>query len=75
MNDIAAYFIALAKLNTNDEETTKLIAEKLTELLNAELDACLAIVDEQNVEWGETAVRVNRIAGLIAGKIRARKRA
>lgn len=75
MEDTAKYFVALAKLSQNDEEVIAIIATKLKELINAELDSCLAIVDEQNVEWGETAVRVSRIAGIIAGKISAKKRA
>lgn len=64
MNDtegLAKYLVAIVRLNPNDEESVELIMEKLKELVNSELNSCLELIDNKEKEWGETAIRVNKI--------------
>ena len=74
MEELVKYIIAVAKLNPNDEEASAIIAAKLKELVNGELCSCIDIAGEIVMEWGETAVRANKIAAEIASKIKAKMR-
>lgn len=70
---ISKYLCAVIKCNNNDDESIKIVEKKLKELINAELDFCIEIVNAKEKFWGETAIRVNLIAKDIEKQIAAKK--
>lgn len=44
----------------------------LKELINSELFACAHLANVQSVEWGDVAIRVNKIAKTISSQIEKR---
>jgi len=73
MEALAKYLVAVIKLNSNDEDSIRILQDNLKKLVHSEIDACLEIVEREEKEWGECAIRVNKITGNIKRDLLKRK--
>ena len=59
MEAYAKYIIAIAKLS-EDAASLEAVKQKLNELLDAQLDAVLTVLEAKSKDWGDVARSVNR---------------
>lgn len=67
---LAKYLVAVIKCNENNEESIALVEAKLKELVNHNIDSCINVINAKEKEFGQTAIRVNRITKEIVQEIK-----
>jgi len=73
MEGFAKYIVAIAKLTADEDKAVELVQKKLNELVEADANLFLQILEKKSKEWGEVSRSVNKVIAEVKAELLKRK--